>query len=35
MGSKINSSNDNPYERWMILIVTSWIGNWILVMIND
>jgi len=35
MGSKTNLSSDNPWEWWMVLIVPSWIRNWILVMIND
>jgi len=35
MTSKTNSSSDNPWERWMVLVATSWIENWILVMIND
>jgi hypothetical protein len=35
LGSKTNSSNDNPWKWWMVLAVTSWIGNWILIMIND
>jgi hypothetical protein len=35
VGSKINSSSDNPWEQWMVLATTSWIGSWILVMIND
>jgi hypothetical protein len=35
VGSKTNSYSDNPWEEWMVLIVTSWIENWILVMIND
>jgi hypothetical protein len=35
LGSKTNSSNDNPWEQWMIFATISWIGNWIFVMIND
>jgi hypothetical protein len=35
MGSKNNSCNDNPWERWIVFANTSWIGNWIFVMIND
>jgi hypothetical protein len=35
VGSKTNSSNDNPRKQWMVFVVASWIGNWILVMIND
>jgi hypothetical protein len=23
VGSKINSSNDNPWERWIVLLATS------------
>jgi hypothetical protein len=33
--SKANSFSDNPWKQWMVLVATSWIGNWILVMIND
>jgi NAD/NADP transhydrogenase beta subunit len=33
--SKTNSSCDNPWEWWMVLVAASWIGNWIYVMIND
>jgi uncharacterized membrane-anchored protein len=35
MGSKTNSFNDNPSEWWMVIIIASWIENWILIMIND
>ncbi len=35
VGSKANSSSDNPWEQWMVFGVASWIGNWILVMINN
>jgi hypothetical protein len=33
--SKTNSCSDNPWEQWMVLVDTSWIGFWIFVMIND
>jgi hypothetical protein len=32
---KINSSSVNPQEWWIVFVATSWIGNWIFVMIND
>ncbi len=35
MGSKTNSFNDNPRKQWPVLAIASWIGTWILVMIND
>ncbi len=35
VGSKVNSSNDNPSDQWMVLSATNWIGNWILVIIWD
>jgi len=35
MGSKTNSSSDNPWEWWMVFVIVSWIGNQILVIIND
>jgi hypothetical protein len=35
VGSKTNSSNDNPWEQWIVFDTTSWIGNWILIMINN
>ncbi len=35
MGTKTNSSSDNPCEQWMVHVAVSGIGNWILVMIND
>jgi hypothetical protein len=35
VGSKTNSSSDNPWKWWMVLTVASWIENWILIMIND
>ncbi len=30
---KANSSNDNPFNWWMVLAAINWIGNWILVII--
>jgi hypothetical protein len=33
--SKVNSSNDNPYDQWIVLATTNWIGNQILVIIWD
>jgi uncharacterized membrane-anchored protein len=27
VGSKTNSSRDNPWERWMVVTTISWIGN--------
>jgi hypothetical protein len=33
VGSKANSSNDNPCDQWMFFIDVNWIGNWILVII--
>ncbi len=35
VGSKTNSSNDNPWKWWMVFVPTSWIENWIIVVIND
>jgi hypothetical protein len=35
VGSKTNSSSDNPFEQWMVIDATNWIGNWILVIVND
>jgi hypothetical protein len=35
VGSKTNSFSDNPEERWIVLNVASWIGNWIFIMINN
>jgi len=35
MGSKTNSSSDNPWEWWMVFATISWIKNWIFVIIND
>jgi hypothetical protein len=31
----MNSSSNNPWEQWMSLTTTSWIENWIFVLIND
>jgi hypothetical protein len=31
--SKVNLSNGNPYEQWIVLATTNWIGNQILVII--
>jgi len=33
IGSKANSSNDNPCDSWMDLIATNWTGTWIHVII--
>jgi hypothetical protein len=33
VGSKANSSNDNPYDRCMVFVVVNWIGNWIFVIL--
>jgi hypothetical protein len=27
VGSKTDSSNDNPWEWWMVLTIVNWIGN--------
>jgi hypothetical protein len=35
MRPKTNSSSDNLWEQWLVLTTVSWIGNWILVIIND
>ncbi len=32
--SKVNSYSDNPWQQWVVLIVVSWIGNWIVIMIH-
>jgi len=31
---KTNSSSDNLWKQWMVFTTVSWIGNWILVIIN-
>jgi len=27
MGSKFDSSNDNPWEQWIVFAIASWITN--------
>jgi hypothetical protein len=35
LGSRTNSSNENPWDRWMVLVIANCTRNWILVMTCD